>query len=566
MTFLNPIALFFALTGGVIVLMYLLKLRRKREEFSSTLLWRKSLEDLIANAPFQKLRQNLLMYLQILLLLLLALALARPTLWLSRTRGATHVLMIDNTASMNAADGPGGTTRLDEAKAAALRIVGNLRAGDQAMVIAFGGRARVVQAATAEAATLRRAITALEPTDAGCAIRDALLLAKSVRKVNDNAVITLISDGGVGYLGNLVGEKDAVEFVGVGKGDDNRAIVAFDVRESFEKRGQLQVFAEVENFATQPAETLLRCLIDGKLAQVKEAKIDAKGKQGFIFTGIEAVGKNRLLRLELANPDLLAADDAVQGIINLQSTVRVLLVSKGNFFMERIMTLVPGAKVELVAPEAYKPGGGYDLVVFDQWSPPTLGPGRYLMLDAVPPLPGFKRAEQRLKTQSLVDWNRLHPITRFVNFDNLAVTDALNLTAADWTVALAESAEAPLILAGENQGLRLVCVAFDIYNTDWPLQPSFPIFFANAAQWLTVGARGSLEATAHATGATIQMQSGEEIEIKGPDGRVWRPTRDDQGVAYFGETLRAGMYEARMGKAAEVGAAAGGQPAFAPGK
>src|SRR5688572_25266874 len=105
MSFLNPLALLFGLLAGLIVLMYLLKLRRRKEVFSSTLLWIKSIEDLIANAPFQKLRRNLLMYLQILLLLLLALALARPTMWLNRGAGVTRIVLLDNTASMNARDG-----------------------------------------------------------------------------------------------------------------------------------------------------------------------------------------------------------------------------------------------------------------------------------------------------------------------------------------------------------------------------------------------------------------------------------------------------------------------------
>ena len=53
-SFLNPFALLLGLLGGIIVLIYLLKLRRQKEEVSSTLLWVKSMEDLVANAPFQR--------------------------------------------------------------------------------------------------------------------------------------------------------------------------------------------------------------------------------------------------------------------------------------------------------------------------------------------------------------------------------------------------------------------------------------------------------------------------------------------------------------------------------
>ncbi|MFC1736811.1 BatA domain-containing protein, partial [Candidatus Hydrogenedentota bacterium] len=71
---------FFAFLGliPIVVLLYLLKLRRTQVIISSTMLWIKSLDDLTANAPFQRLRKNLLLFLQILILLLVVTGLARP--------------------------------------------------------------------------------------------------------------------------------------------------------------------------------------------------------------------------------------------------------------------------------------------------------------------------------------------------------------------------------------------------------------------------------------------------------------------------------------------------------
>src|SRR5438128_2124285 len=87
-----------------VVALYFLKLRRKPLEVPSTYLWQKSIEDLHVNALFQRLRRNLLLFLQLLILALALLALARPA-WLgSEAGGERHVILIDNSASMAATD------------------------------------------------------------------------------------------------------------------------------------------------------------------------------------------------------------------------------------------------------------------------------------------------------------------------------------------------------------------------------------------------------------------------------------------------------------------------------
>ena len=83
MSFLMPAA--FVLLGliPVVVLFYLLKLRRTDHVVSSTMFWSKAVEDLHANAPFQRLRKNLLLLVQLLIIALLVLAFARPLLSLA---------------------------------------------------------------------------------------------------------------------------------------------------------------------------------------------------------------------------------------------------------------------------------------------------------------------------------------------------------------------------------------------------------------------------------------------------------------------------------------------------
>src|SRR3712207_1445257 len=128
-TFLNP--LMAAAAAAVVIpsllILYFLKLRRRELAVSSTLLWKKAVQDLQVNAPFQKLRRNLLLLLQLLLLILLCLAFMRPVANFKQGAGKLTVILIDRSASMGAKDAADGKrTRLEEAKRLALEIVDSM--------------------------------------------------------------------------------------------------------------------------------------------------------------------------------------------------------------------------------------------------------------------------------------------------------------------------------------------------------------------------------------------------------------------------------------------------------
>src|SRR4051812_26851607 len=112
-SFLNPWAAAAAAAIAVptLLILYFLKLRRRELAVSSTLLWKKAIQDLQVNAPFQKLRRNLLLLLQLLLLALLCLALSRPVANFSQGAARLSVILVDRSASMSATEDYAGVKR-----------------------------------------------------------------------------------------------------------------------------------------------------------------------------------------------------------------------------------------------------------------------------------------------------------------------------------------------------------------------------------------------------------------------------------------------------------------------
>ena len=80
MSFLLPAGIALAVLAIPILLLYMLKLRRKQVQVSSTLLWERLLRDQQANTPWQKIKRNLLLFLQLLILAALTLAFMRPAI------------------------------------------------------------------------------------------------------------------------------------------------------------------------------------------------------------------------------------------------------------------------------------------------------------------------------------------------------------------------------------------------------------------------------------------------------------------------------------------------------
>src|SRR3982750_2368695 len=111
-----------ALIPPAIFALYFLKLRRQPLEVPSTYLWKKTIEDMHVNSLWQRLRQNLLLFLQLLLVALAMLALMGPGWQGTKLEGDRFIFLVDNSASMSATDEKDAKNRLDEAK----KVVGGM--------------------------------------------------------------------------------------------------------------------------------------------------------------------------------------------------------------------------------------------------------------------------------------------------------------------------------------------------------------------------------------------------------------------------------------------------------
>src|SRR5262252_1460366 len=103
-----------ALAGAMVVVFYILKLRRRPVPVPFSRIWERILRDKEATSLFSQLKRLLSLLVQLALLALLLLALADPRTAANLVEGRNVVVLIDASASMKAIDV--APTRLDVAK------------------------------------------------------------------------------------------------------------------------------------------------------------------------------------------------------------------------------------------------------------------------------------------------------------------------------------------------------------------------------------------------------------------------------------------------------------------
>jgi hypothetical protein len=563
MTLFSPLSLLWLFPlGGTILALWILKLRRQDVEVPSLFLWRALLQENQANAPFQKLRRSLLLFLQLLVAFLLIFALARPFVYAHTAPGRTVILILDTSASMNATDV--GPSRLAAAKQAAEDYINHeMGPNDVATVVAAADRPTALVGFTTERGRLRDAVDGATPTDTVADMPAALTLAQSLIGGRPGAVVRVFSDGDypaddARRLASQLPTGADTKFVAVGTAHPrNIAITAMDGRRD-PVTGKYEVFVQVRQFGagTADAGATLSLLHDGRLVDARALTLPPGGTQSETFdSALLQQGGIITARLDGVH-DELAADNQAALVLPAPRPRRVLLVSDGNLFLERGLNLDPDVTLAEVAPDEFatsgQNGAGYAMVVFDDWLPATpLPPGNYLVFHRFSPQTPLAAAGGDAPDPQFVDQSHTDPVMRFVDLEGLSLQDVPDTRVPDWAQTLAETDAGPMIASGEHGGLRVISVAFAVGDSDWPLRVSFPIFLTNAVEWLTAGGGLGASSPDTPTGgvASLTLPAGQtNVTITRPDGSTASlAVPPDGGVVLYDGTQRAGLYHARAG-------------------
>lgn len=543
MAFLTPLAALLAALAIPIILLYMLRLRRREAEVSSTYLWQQLLRDREANAPWQRLRRNLLLILQLLTLTLLVLALMRPFVEIPTVTTGHVAVLLDASASMNATDVE--PSRWAAAQQAALDLIGALSPQDTMTIIRVADVPEVLANATGDPTLLRDAVLGAEPSQAAADWSAALTLAAGGAVGVENFNMVLISDGGLPPdLPSVPGE---VNYIPIGVSGENVALTALATRARAGEAPQL--FAEISNFGRREAEVIFSLYLDGELSRAERFTVAPRSAADVNITDLS--GDFTVLEAALTPaassdvPDHLAIDNTAWTVYNPLGAGRVLLMTPGNLYLRQALASLPGmaafqGQIENGLPE----DESFDLYVLDGWLPEdgTLPDGDLLIIDPPSDTPLFRVLGRSMNTAN-PRVARDDPRTLYVNFDNVHILDFQVLEDTDWAEPLIRVDGGPLLLAGEVDGRQVAILTFDLHRSDLPLQIAWPILLANLMEWYTPS-RTVNAPEGVAVGETLALTppfEADTIRVTRPDGQT--VTLDVSGPqVIYADTALPGIY------------------------
>ena len=538
MNFLNPEALAFAVTLPIVIIFYLLKRRRVAHLVSSTIIWKRFLNETQANSPFQKLRHNWLLIIQLIFLSLAIFALIRPYFSSKIESGRFVVVILDVSASMQATDV--SLNRFELAKGEVNKMIDGMYDNDQMVLILSGGNTEVRQSPTSVKAILKKALDQVKVTDSPTRLLEAIKLSQNLSRNRPKVEVHLFSDGVSSDLDAFELQDLNLEYHRLGKGGGNLGITSLEVRSNPEQLGQQSVFATIGNFSTNTMSSEVSLFFDDQMIGNRRLTVRPTNTASLVFSSNQRT--NGVFRMKLKNDDFLQVDNigSVMGLT--RRNVEVLLITKGNVFLEKALRSIDD--VDLIVKSSLTDSTpNVDVVVLDSIRPTVWPSGNVMAINTQST--NWFQPSGLLESPPIVDWKSAHPILRFVNFDNVQVAQSLNSELPTWMNPIVETQSVPLIAVGENDANRCVWVGFNPLDSTWPLRVSFPIFIANAIDWLDPKIVTNLSA-----GEPFSMrmaEKGSAVIVTLPDGEIVETSTMGNGEFVFADTFQQGVYHAKYG-------------------
>lgn len=523
----------FLLLIPVIILLYMLKQKAKEYPFSSSILWKEIYHSVEATKPWEKLKKNILMILQILTVCLLIVALMAPYL---KTGGKMYdnvILVLDTSASMGIRYNE-KRTRMEEAVERACDYIDSLSETAQITVLTSNQEAGILKTNAEDKQALKKQLKQLAVTDLSGDATPAVSVVTSMVSQWDKYEAVFFTDAPL-ELGNL----DAT-VVNLYTDYKNLSMdyLSYGSQQDEDGNRSTTVIGKITNDTEEAVTTDVNLYGDNTLLKVQSVTIPAKSSQNFFFEQIDFQGD--ILMAELNNQDDLSADNRAYAVVSAESRKTALLVTEDNMFLEKAISNMDW--VDLYKTSQLSAVGkteSYDFYIFDGVIPEEL-PEQGNILYVNPPDGTQVTVKEKLSNVSLAFTDT--EVTQYVAGFSFGATAAESLERPLWADSFLTSGDHCIGYYGEAGGRRIAVLGFDLHDSDLALQAEFPILISNLTEYMMVS--GMVPQNDYETGDKIVFNgnlNGSDLTVTSPSGTVVTLPTAVTTNAYT-DTAQAGVY------------------------
>ncbi len=524
----------------VIILLYILKQEAKQHSFSSVMLWQEVYRNIEATKPWEKLKKNLLMILQILTVLLFVFALMGPWLKSAGREGEQVILVLDSSASMDTLYDE-KQTRLEAAKETACSYVDGLPMGTTLHVINSNQQAVLLLSSSKDKTEAKNRIRDIEQTSLAGNLSVSLGLVQSCASQSEDARVVFFTDTAFD-IGDM--EASVESFY------SDTVNISVDTVSYARKDGKIPVLVQLTNYSDEEQTREINLYgtdTRGKevLLDIASAEIPAGESQPVYFELDEAdtAGGIQILRAELNEKDALAGDDSAWCVLDETGTSRVLLMTESNLFVEKALTNLSGIELyrtsdkELAESDSKE---GYDLYIFDGMVPdilPSSGSLLFINCEHQELFINCGKVQGRMLT--FVD----SEVTYYVADSRFGVNESFIYQVPSWGTGFLKTGNDSAGFYGIYDGRKIAVLGFDLHQTDLGLQAEFPVLMSGLADYLLDS--GLADKNSCTAGDSIMLHGstkGSEMILTEPDGEK-RTIEADKAAGSYVQVTNTGVYE-----------------------
>lgn len=477
MSFLLPLGLLGLLSILVLILIYIIKPKYHDKAVSSTFIWKLSLKYQKPKMPFQWLKRSLLLILQILILTSLALMLARPFITLDSISGE-KVVILDASASMMARDG--SKTRFDKAVDAILDLADEKQDEDRVTVILAGAEPIYLIRRTDSATQIREALSDVSCSMGEGNIETAMEMANSVLDENASAEVILYTDHDYEQPGYVTVEN-------LSKDEWNAAVL--NIKTEL-KSGYYAFTADVASYGKN-TDLKVSLYVDDELRLTKSVSLTADTVAQVTFWDEPEVSvfeySNVSVRLDVKDSYaydnlLFSYGDTRQRYVELISEHPHLL---NMALLSDIRNSVFQASLK-PTPEIY--AEGYDLYVYEGILPDALPKdGAVLLINPESSVFGLRLTDtvkgNFTATAAGGISSTYQQLMKGIDPTGISISQYKKVSSSKGYEVLMRCNGDPIMLTKEENGVRIVVLAFDLHYSDLPLLLDFPLLVHNMCEY-----------------------------------------------------------------------------------